>query len=138
MGLADDCRSQSSHRAIAGGEFSDLPFSLYWGGLTEREMILSTLDRTYEFKRAFELAEAAWMRWRKSPPGDAAHERHGEALSQAFLDAAAAYQDYARQETAVRRDNTARNALNTGRAFKAATDDYDLDLPDFLRRKEHN
>ena len=38
------------------------------------------LDRLPEFQRAVLEAEQAWMRWRKSPPGNPDQEAQGEVL----------------------------------------------------------
>ncbi len=96
---------------------------------------MSPLDRTLEFKMALEKAERAWFRWKKSPLGDLAFEHHGEALLQAFVDATVVYLNYARHQTAVRlRDPSMYSQSLAQRSKTAATDDEDLDVPDFLRR----
>ena len=97
---------------------------------------MSPLDRTFEFKTAFEKAETAWLRWRRSPMGDAAYEGHGVVLLQAFIDAGAAYLEYARQQTGVRRRDPARYARDSSASSDGKPAwDADLHVPDFLRRQ---
>ena len=96
---------------------------------------MSPLDRLPEFQRAFLEAEQAWTRWRKSPPGHPDQEAHGEVLLQALLDAMAAYQDYARQQTTERRDNAARRPAGSPLIPDGVTQSTGLDIPAFLRRQ---
>ena len=96
------------------------------------------LDRLPEFQRAVLEAEQAWMRWRKSPPGNPDQEAQGEVLLQALLDAMAAYQAYAREQTIQRRDNAARRPAGSPLVPDGVTQATGLDIPAFLRRETNN
>lgn len=101
------------------------------------EAALYPADQTFQLQRAFEKAEAAWIGWRRSPLGDEAYENHGVALLQAFLDAGAAYLEYARQQTGVRRHDPTRYVRETGLLAEGRAEwDADLNVPAFLRRRE--
>jgi hypothetical protein len=96
---------------------------------------MSPLDRTREFQRAFEKAEEAWLRWKRSPLGDVTYELQGEVLMQAFVEAARTYLNCARHHTAVRRRDPALYTHTAADILEGRGGDEDvLDIPDFLRR----
>ena len=111
------------------------PAILIWVKPWSQEFALYPIDRTFEYQRAFEKAETAWIRWRRSPLGEAPYEAQGVALLQAFMDAAATYLEHARQQTGVRFHDPARYAKDVNLADLGPAWDADLEIPSFLRRQ---